>query len=143
MLLYLANVPPLSQPAPLLLADAMWVWVALAMLLFLFIAVLVVMTSLFSPWFQAFMSGTPISVLNIVGMRMRKVDAKQVIRCGIMANQAGCPVPWPQLETAQLQGVDLEKVTLAHIEAHRQDRGYTFDQLVDAERRSRLSEMLE
>jgi hypothetical protein len=46
------------------------------------------------------------------------------------------------MEKAYLQGVNLEKVTLALIEAKKQGVEITFDELVDAERHDRLAEKL-
>lgn len=40
-------------------------------------------------WLQAYMSGTPVSMLEIVGMRFRRVDPRVVIKALIMATQAG------------------------------------------------------
>ena len=54
----------------------------------------------------------PISVLNIVGMRFRRIEVNVVVDALIMARQAGVAVSCRQMESAYLQGVDLEKLTL-------------------------------
>lgn len=120
-------------------------FVLLVPLLFMLVLMLLVgiaAVKIFRPWIQAYTSGCPVSVLQILTMKMRRVDAQQVIRCAVLAKQAGCHVAWRDLESAFLQGVDLEKVTLAYVESRRSDKEWKSSDLVDAERRMRLADML-
>lgn len=112
--------------------------------IFLIFAVSIVVTAakVFSPWLQAFLAGVPISLIQIVGMRLRKVDVRVVIRSLIMATQAGVPVPSIEMERAYLQGVDLEKITLALIHANREGKQVTFQELVEVDLEDRLHEKL-
>lgn len=112
--------------------------------IFLLIALSVVVTvgKVFSPWLQAFLAGVPISVIQIVGMRLRRVDVRVVVRSLIMATQAGVPVPSIDMERAYLQGVDLEKITLALIHADREGNKVSFQELVEADLENRLHEKL-
>jgi uncharacterized protein YqfA (UPF0365 family) len=110
--------------------------------LLLALAVLFMMVKVFAPWIRAFTSGVPLSVLQIIGMRLRKTDVQAVVRALIMANQAGVPVPSADMERAYLQGVDLEKVTLAFIQAKKKGMEITFQELVEAELDNRLQEKL-
>lgn len=98
---------------------------------------------LFGPWMQALMSGVHVSVFDIIGMRLRKVDPKTVVRALIMAQQAGAPLATAEVESAYLQGVDVEKVVLAYIRAKRDGIQITFQELVDADLDNRLKEKLE
>jgi uncharacterized protein YqfA (UPF0365 family) len=116
---------------------------ALVFVLVLFLVLLAVLVPFFKLWFQAFLSGRPISVAQLLGMRLRKVDAKQVVRCGIMAAQSGHPIEWKELERSYLTGVDLEKITLAYIESCKTDKDFSLEELVDADRQSRLSQLLQ
>lgn len=95
-----------------------------------------------SIWFRAYMSGVPIRLLDIIGMKFRRTDTKAVVRALIMAKHAGAAVSCTDMEKAYLQGVDLEKVTLAFIEAKKQGLEISFNELVDAERQDRLAEKL-
>ncbi len=88
------------------------------------------------------MSGPPVSVMDILGMRLRRTDVNQIVRTLIMARQAGIALQCQQVEKAYLQGVDLEKVTLAMIEAKKLRQDLTFEDLVDAELAGRLAEKL-
>ena len=107
------------------------------------LSILVTIARVFSPWLQAFLAGVPISVIQIVGMRLRKVDVRVVVKSLIMATQAGVPVPSIEMERAFLQGVDLEKITLALIHANREGKEFTFQELVAADLESRLHEKLD
>jgi uncharacterized protein YqfA (UPF0365 family) len=94
------------------------------------------------PWLQAFTSGVPISIVEIVGMTFRKTDVKAVLRALVMASQAGTPLSRAEVERAYLQGVDLEKVTLAFIRARKENLGLTFKEIMEADMADRLSEKL-
>jgi uncharacterized protein YqfA (UPF0365 family) len=78
----------------------------------------------------------------MVGMKLRKTDVKAVLRALVMANQAGAPLSRVEVERAYLQGVDLEKVTLAFIQAKKENPGTTFKELVEADLDNRLSKKL-
>ena len=60
-----------------------------------------------------------------------------------MSTQAQCPIAWDDLERAALQGINLEKVTLAYIEMQRAGKELSFEDAVAAGRRDRLNEMLD
>jgi uncharacterized protein YqfA (UPF0365 family) len=91
-------------------------------------------------WLQALMSGTPVTALEILGMRLRRIDARGVVRVLIMARQGGVAVTCRQMESTCLQGVDLEKLTLAMIHAKKQGMEMTFEELVAADLEDRLAE---
>jgi uncharacterized protein YqfA (UPF0365 family) len=93
-------------------------------------------------WLQAFMTKTPITMLEIIGMKFRKVNPRIVIQSMIMANQAGIALSRAELERAYLQGVDLVKITLAAIQAKKKNLDLTFQQLVDADLEGKLEEKL-
>jgi len=119
----------------------MFLVIAGIFLIFALIA-LVTVGKVFTPWLQAMMAGVRISVFQIVGMRLRKVDVRVVVRSLIMATQSGVPVPSIEMERAYLQGVDLEKLTLALIHANREGKEVTFEELVEADLEDRLHEKL-
>jgi uncharacterized protein YqfA (UPF0365 family) len=84
-------------------------------------------------WFQAYMVGAPVSLVEILGMRFRKVDPKAVVQTLIMAKQAGIVLSPAEVEHAYLQGVDLNKVTLALVRAKKADMPVTFAELASAD----------
>ena len=110
--------------------------------LVLALVALFMFASIFGPWLQAFLAGVPLSLLQVVGMRLRRTDVRTVVRALIMATQAGTPVPSIEMERAYLQGVDLEKITLAFIQADRDGKKVAFQEIVEAEMENRLQEKL-
>jgi len=90
---------------------------------------------------QGFLSGAPVSIIELIGMRLRRIDVQAVMRNLIVARQSGVDLKHIDLQRAWLRGVDLDKVTLAYIQAQKEGTGETFDDLVDARQRGRLSRM--
>ncbi len=107
-----------------------------------FLTLLIVFLTFFRLWLQAFLSGRPIPLFQLIGMKIRRVPGRLIVESGIAASQAGYPIPWSELETAYLRGVDLNKVTLAFITAKRRDDPFTFEELVDAESEQRLADLI-
>ncbi len=93
--------------------------IALAALLgVLFVAIVVIWY--FSLWLQAACSGTRTGFLQLLAMSLRGVSPRTVVRCRIMAYQAGIEdIPEAELEAQFLAGGDIYSVTLALIAADR------------------------
>src|SRR3989338_4249001 len=69
-------------------------------------------------WFQAFVSGAPISFFNIVGMSMRKIPPKLIVNALITLKKAGLKdVTTANLETHYLAGGKITDVVRAVIAA--------------------------
>jgi uncharacterized protein YqfA (UPF0365 family) len=74
--------------------------------------------SFISLWFQAFVSGTPIALLNIIGMRLRKIPPKLIVSARISAYKAGLKqVTVSDLETHYMAGGRILEVVGAMIAA--------------------------
>ncbi len=95
---------------------------SLLAILFGFIAIIVVIIlgSYISLWFQAFVSGTPISLFNIIGMSLRKIPPKTIVNAHINAYKAGLKqVTVSDLETHYLAGGRVIDVVSALIAAEK------------------------
>ena len=117
----------------------------LGLTLFVFILMLLMAIAawqIVGPWLQSITGGAPITTVQLLGMKLRGINIREVVQCGVMARQADCTLAWDELERASLEGANLEKVTLAYIQSQRDRRGFSFAELVDGDRRDRLSEML-
>lgn len=69
-------------------------------------------------WFQAFVSGTPIPLFNIMGMGMRKIPPRTIVNAYINLHKAGIKgVTVADLETHYLAGGHLSNVVGAMIAA--------------------------
>jgi uncharacterized protein YqfA (UPF0365 family) len=86
-----------------------------------------------SLWFQAYMSNARVSLLSLVGMTLRQVDARVIVRSQIMAMQAGLGddpstgITTRRLEAHYLAGGNVPGVIRAIIAAHRADIDLDFD----------------
>lgn len=84
-------------------------------------------------WFQAYMTGVPLSLSQIIGMRFRKVDPRAVVQTLIITKHAGIELACHEVERAYLQGTNLQRIALALVRAKKEGRDFTYRQLVDAD----------
>lgn len=90
-------------------------WFVIALVIIVMMAFLwVVPLGLF---IQALVSGAPVGILDLVGMRLRGVDPKIIVGSRIAAVKAGLPISSNQLETHYLAGGNVIKVVQALISA--------------------------
>jgi uncharacterized protein YqfA (UPF0365 family) len=81
---------------------------------------LFVLSRYISLWIQAYLTGTRIGLLTLPMMSLRKVDPQTIVKCKVMAVQAGLDdFPTDAIEAQYLAGGDVQRVTLALIVAHR------------------------
>ena len=84
------------------------------------IIVAFILGSYISLWFQAFVSGTPISLFNIIGMSLRKIPPKAIVNAHINAYKAGLrQISVSDLETHYLAGGRVIDVVSALIAAEK------------------------
>jgi uncharacterized protein YqfA (UPF0365 family) len=110
------------MPAPLLVvATVVLGLTALTMLLLLF--------NYGQLWFQAYWSKSAVTFMELVGMTLRKVNARTIVQAKIMATQAGLgqDITCPRLEAHYLAGGDMPRVIRALIAAQRADLDLDFD----------------
>lgn len=80
----------------------------------------IVMAQFFSLWLQAYMSNAEVSLLDLIGMRLRKVDLRQVVLIKIQLGKAGIhDVSVNDLESHYLAGGRVNNVSHAMISANR------------------------
>lgn len=112
----------------LLLAVPVWVplIIVLVCLIGLLVALFVVVPV--SVWFRALASGAHVSMLRLVGMKMRKVDYKKLVDIFIISQKAGLDIAISELETHLMAGGDIEKVVDALIASHSAKIDLTLEQ---------------
>ena len=90
----------------------------LLILAFIAIILLSIVGKFISLWFQAFVSGTPIALLNIIGMSLRKIPPRVIVQARISAYKAGLKqIGVSDLETHYLAGGNVINVVQAMIAA--------------------------
>lgn len=90
--------------------------IVLAVVLALFVGMLFLVP--INVWFRALASGAHVSMMRLIGMKMRKVDYKKLVNIFIVSQKAGLNIPIVDLETHLMAGGDIEKVVNALIAAH-------------------------
>lgn len=96
----------------------------LIFLVFSFFAVVIVLTLFLNMvpiglWISAIAAGVNISIVTLVGMRLRRVVPSKIVLPLIKSNKAGLQVEVNQLEAHYLAGGNVDKVVDALIAAHR------------------------
>ena len=93
------------------------VWVVLGLVL---LVAIVVIMQFFRLWLQAFMSNADVSMAELIGMRLRKVDAATIVLAKIQLVQAGIHgISTNDLESHYLAGGRVPNVSRAMIAANR------------------------
>lgn len=96
--------------------NAVLIVVGIVAVLFLLLAVVVV-GQFISLYVQALLSNARVGLWEIVGMRLRKVDIRQVVYGRIRAVKAGLDISTNAIETHYLAGGDIRRVISALIAA--------------------------
>jgi len=94
------------------------VYLFIICLAIIFLMLLVVVGKFVKLWFQAFVSGTPISIFNIIGMSLRKIPPRVIVNARINSYKAGLKdISVSDLETHFLAGGHVLDVVRAMIAA--------------------------
>ncbi len=119
---------------PILLAANPLPWLVGVLVLIVFAAIAAAIVLNYGGiWFRAYMSNANISLLSLIGMSFRRVDARIIVLGKIMAVQAGIGlekktgVSTRRLEAHYLAGGNVPSVIKAIIAAHRADIDLDFD----------------
>ena len=81
--------------------------------------VLLLLAQFFSLWLQAYMSRAGVSLGELIGMRLRKVDMRTIVLSKIRAIRAGIDVTTVEMENHYLSGGKVPNVVTALIAANR------------------------
>lgn len=95
------------------------------------ILLLVVLFFVFVPvglWISALASGVKVGILDLIGMRLRRVAPSRIVLPMIKATKAGLHTKLNQLEAHYLAGGDVNSVVNALIAAERAQISLTFEQ---------------
>ena len=78
-------------------------------------------------WISALAAGVRVSIVTLIGMRLRRVSPGRIILPMIKAEKAGIDVTIDKLEAHHLAGGNVYRVIDALIAAHRAQIGLTFE----------------
>ena len=90
--------------------------------------VVIVIISFINVWIQARFSGAPVTFINLLSMKLRRVPIGLVVQSRITAVKAGIPLQTDQLEAHYLAGGDVNQVVRALIAAEKANLNLGFNQ---------------
>ena len=90
--------------------------------------VIIIVISFINIWIQARFSGAPVTFLNLLSMKLRRVPIGLVVQSRITAVKAGIPLTTDQLEAHFLAGGDVNQVVRALIAAEKANLNLGFNQ---------------
>ena len=94
------------------------IYALVILLAFILLVFFIIVGKFVKLWFQAFVSGTPISLFNIVGMSLRKIPPRVIVNARINSYKAGLKgISVSDLETHFLAGGRVLEVVRAMIAA--------------------------
>jgi uncharacterized protein YqfA (UPF0365 family) len=96
-----------------------WGWVALVIVILVLFMLLIMVGHIFGLWVQALFAGARVTFRELIGMRLRKVDTRQIVLSKIQAVRAGLEIDTSNLESHFLAGGHVPRVIVALIAADR------------------------
>jgi len=88
--------------AQLVLAAGGWVYIPVAIGVLVLLVILAVVISFFNLWIQAFAAGARVTFIELIGMKLRRVNSALIVEQRITAKQAGIEFPVRSLEAHYL-----------------------------------------
>jgi uncharacterized protein YqfA (UPF0365 family) len=110
----------------------MTVWIGGVVVLLILFVLLWAIATWARLWLQALSSGTPVTLIQLIGMWLRRVNAGVILECRIKGAQAGIDIPLAQLESAFLArggAEDVRRLVDATITAQHAGLPVTFQEL--------------
>src|ERR1051325_10813702 len=92
------------------LESEQWKFIIPIVVLVFALVVIVVLWQFFGLWLQAFMSNAQVSMFDLIGMRLRKVDSRSIVLSKIRAVKAGLDISTNDLESHYLAGGRVQNV---------------------------------
>lgn len=94
-----------------------WIWwVLIALIIVLFVLTLIIVPV--TTWFITIVSGAHVPITRLVGMKLRKIDYKNIVESYIQAKKAGLSIDIVDLETHSMAGGNVTEVVASLISAH-------------------------
>jgi uncharacterized protein YqfA (UPF0365 family) len=94
-------------------------FVAVILFLIVFLTIVAVLFQFVGLYIRARVSGAPVTLAELMGMRLRKIKPRVIINARIQALHAGLDISISQMESHVLAGGDLQNVVNAMIVATR------------------------
>src|SRR6059058_4260083 len=89
--------------------------IAMIFLGIVLLVVMIIMAQFIGLYVRAMVSGAHVGFLDLLGMRLRKVNAMAIVNSRIQASRAGLRVTNPEMESHVLAGGNVQRVISAMI----------------------------
>lgn len=122
-----------QKPGPYDRVIEIGIWIGLGFLLILALGIGMALAMYGKLWFQAYMSGADVKMVDLIGMHFRKVRPDIIVKAKVMARQAGLDISRKNgisteiVEAHYLAGGDVMRVINAIIAAQRANIELDFD----------------
>src|SRR5579859_2781395 len=94
------------------------IWVAGLVIVVIIILVMLVLVGQFiGLWVRSWASGAHVGLIELMGMRIRKVNTLQIVNSRIQAHRAGLAISTADMESYYLAGGDVQRVVNAMVAA--------------------------
>jgi uncharacterized protein YqfA (UPF0365 family) len=87
--------------------------------LFVVLVIFIVVAQFLGLYIRAYVSGARVSMFELIGMRLRKVNATTIVNSRIQATRAGLQISQAEMESHLLAGGDVQRVIAAMIAANK------------------------
>jgi Uncharacterized protein conserved in bacteria len=104
----------------------MLIYLGLAVLAVVAVVLIYFLASFFSLWLQALFSKANVSIFQLLGMRLRKVNPRMIVEARILSVKAGIPVETNLLEAHYMSGGNVLRVVQAVIAANKANINLSF-----------------
>src|SRR4051812_32103266 len=92
-------------------------WVVIIVVVLFVIIVLGILSQFFGLYIRAYFSGATVNLRDLIGMKLRKVNALAIVNARIQAHKAGLQISTPEMESHYLAGGNVQRVINAMIAA--------------------------
>jgi uncharacterized protein YqfA (UPF0365 family) len=99
-------------------SNAIW-FAVIGIVVVVFLVVFVVLYQFIGLYVRATVSGARVGFVDLLGMRLRKVNAMAIVSARIQASRAGINITTPEMESHVLAGGDVQRVIAAMIAANK------------------------
>jgi uncharacterized protein YqfA (UPF0365 family) len=114
----------------LFLAIEPWAWIGLAVIAVVGLIFLLIIGQYVQLWLQAWLSGAPVSLLDLIMMRLRKVNPSLIVLNRISAKKTGLEISTQSMEAHFLAGGRVTNVVRAMIAAEKAGIDLPWDRAV-------------
>ena len=96
-----------------------FVWFVIIIVLIVLFVIFVILYQFIGLYIRATVSGAKVGFVDLLGMRLRKVNAMAIVNARIQASRAGINITTPEMESHVLAGGDVQRVIAAMIAANK------------------------